>query len=61
MAEDEKQSYKKFLTFLIGAFFTVFGITLILVFFSDVASFFRGIGGMVFALIGLLILYSLSK
>jgi len=61
MSEQNNSNYKNFLLGAIGGFLTVLGITLALVFWADVVSFFKGIVGMVFAIAGLGILYFLSK
>jgi len=51
---------KKALLYIVGSFVLVFGITLILMWWSDVVILFRGMAGFVLALAGLLILYSLK-
>ena len=45
-----------FLVRVLGVVLLVVGIALVLSFWSDVVVFFRGVSGMLFALIGLLIL-----
>ena len=44
-----------------GIFLVIIGSTLILAWWPDVVSFFRGIVGMALAVSGLLVLYSVSK
>ena len=54
-------SYKKFLNLLIGSFVLILGITLILAWWPDVIALIRGGLGIVLALAGLLVLYSLTN
>lgn len=62
MAKDQQKSaYKKFVTFLIGFFILILGITLILAWWEDVVTLIRGALGMMLALGGLLALYTLNK
>jgi len=62
MAKDQqKNAYKKFVTFLIGFFILILGITLILAWWEDVATLIRGALGMMLAGGGLLALYTLNK
>jgi hypothetical protein len=56
-----KESFKKFILFLIGNFILILGITLVLVWWVDVVRLFRAAVGMILALAGLLVLYSLKK
>jgi len=60
MAE-EKKGYKKFIRLLTGIVVLLAGVTLILVWWPDVAALFRGFIGMALALAGLLVLYSTSQ
>jgi hypothetical protein len=53
--------YKKFIRFLIGVFVLLAGVTMILAWWPDVVSLFRGFLGIVLAIAGLLVLYSVSK
>lgn len=53
--------FKKIIVYLAGGFTLVLGITLVLSFWADVVVLFRGVIGMVLALAGLLILYSLNR
>jgi uncharacterized membrane protein len=57
----QSPSYKKFLMYLSAVFSMLLGITLVLVWWPDVVSLFRGFVGMAFALAGLLILYILNN
>jgi len=59
--KNESKIYKKFLLFIIGFFILVLGITLILVWFEQVAILFKGASGFILALGGLLMLYGLNK
>ena len=52
---------KTLMRFLVGIFILILGITLILVWWKDVAALFRGVAGMILALGGLLVLYSVSS
>ena len=62
MAKDQQKSaYKKFVTFLIGFFILILGITLILAWWEDVVTLIRGALGMMLAGGGLLALYTLNK
>ena len=60
MPKNSKNPYKKFVLSVLGCFFLVSGITLILVFWPDVVVLFRGAGGIIFALVGLFLLYAVS-
>lgn len=53
--------YKKIILYAIGGFILVLGITLILAWRPDVVVLFRGMIGMVLAVGGLAILYSLQR
>ena len=62
MAKDQQKSaYKKFVTFLIGFFILILGITLILAWWEDVVTLIRGALGMMLAFGGLLALYTLNN
>ena len=61
MSEEQKTNYKKFLNFVIGFFLLVLGITLVLACWNEVVIFFKGIIGMILAMAGLLVLYTLNK
>ncbi len=56
MAFDKKIFEKKPVLFLGGMFLVILGITLVLVWWKDVVSVFRGFGGICVALAGLLVL-----
>ncbi|MBZ0165723.1 MAG: hypothetical protein K8I00_02875 [Candidatus Omnitrophica bacterium] len=56
----QKKERKKLVKFLGGCFAVVAGITMVLVWFGDLAVLIRGSIGFVTALGGLLILYSLK-
>jgi hypothetical protein len=60
MAEPKKE-YKTFIRFLVGVVVLLGGVTLILAWWPDVVSLFRGFLGIALALAGLLILYSVKK
>ncbi len=53
----ESSNYKKFLMYLSAVFILMIGITLILVWWTDVVSLFKGFLGLAFALAGLIMLY----
>lgn len=53
--------YKKFIKFLVGSFILVLGMTLILLWWDDVAVLARGSIGFILAGGGLLTLYVLNK
>lgn len=55
-----KTGFRKIILYLSGWGILLLGITLILVWWQDVASLFRGGAGMALALGGLLVLYSLN-
>ncbi|MBU0469494.1 MAG: hypothetical protein KKD07_07245 [Candidatus Omnitrophica bacterium] len=61
MVEKKDSGFKNFKTFIIGLFLLILGITLVLYCWSEVVIFFKGIVGMIFALAGLLVLYTLNK
>ena len=52
--------YKKFLMAAIGGFAAILGVTLILAWWPDVVSLFRGGVGIILAVGGLLAIYSLN-
>ncbi|MBF0532818.1 MAG: hypothetical protein HQL23_06965 [Candidatus Omnitrophica bacterium] len=53
-----ENNYKKFVRFIGGMAALLLGVTLILMFWQDVVSLFRGFAGLALALGGLLALYS---
>ncbi len=53
--------FKKSALFLLGSFILVLGIVLVLRFWADAVIVFRAVIGMVLALAGLLVLYSLNR
>ena len=55
------KSYKTFVLFVIGSFLVVLGTTLILIWWKDVVSLFKGALGIIFALAGLIVFYYLRK
>lgn len=59
--EDGKFQDKTYIKFLAGCFAVLIGVTLILVWFDDLAVLVRGSIGFIIALGGLLTLYSLKK
>ena len=59
--DDQKNGYKKFVLFVAGFFVLVLGVTLILVWWKDVAMMFRGAVGIILAFAGLFMLYAMSK
>ena len=59
--DDQKNTYKKFLLFVIGFFILILGITLILLWWEDVLALCRGAVGVVLALAGLFALYAINK
>ncbi|MGE0268561.1 MAG: hypothetical protein AB7S78_08925 [Candidatus Omnitrophota bacterium] len=59
-AEDKLQD-KTYIKFLAGCFAVLVGVTLILVWFDDLATIVRGSIGFIIAVGGLLVLYSLKK
>ena len=60
-SSNQKDTYKKFLLFVIGFFILILGVTLILAWWPSVAILFRGAIGVILALAGLMMLYGLSK
>jgi len=52
---------KKLILAFLGSFILILGVTLVLAWWPDVVSLFRGCLGMALALAGLLILYSLNQ
>lgn len=59
--DNQKNTYKKFLLFVIGFFILILGVTLILAWWPSVVTLFRGSIGVILALAGLMMLYGLSK
>ena len=59
--KNDEKGYKRFVFSILGALMVVVGITLVLIFWSDVVSLFKGISGMIIAIAGLTMLYFLSK
>jgi len=57
----ENNTYKAFITYLIGFFILILGVTLTLVWWKDFMGVLRGFSGIILAMAGLLILYSLNK
>jgi polyferredoxin len=55
-----KDDYKKFVKMAIGTFILILGTTLILAWWGDVVSLFRGGIGIVLAIGGLLTLYTIT-
>ena len=62
MSNDQfTKQYQNFLRGLLGCFILILGITLILKWWGDVVTIFKGLLGIGLALAGLLVLYSLKK
>jgi len=61
MGIDKKIKESKVALLLIGLGFLIFGITLVLVWWQDVVSLFRGFIGVFIALLGLLVLYMVKE
>jgi len=61
MSLDKKIKSNKALLFLTGGAVLVLGITLILVWWPDVVSFFKGLIGMTLSVGGLLLLYMIKE
>ena len=59
--EKDKENYPHFLKGLGGVFVLILGITMVLIWWADVVSLFKGFLGMAVALAGMLVLYSLKK
>ena len=59
--KNQKNSYKKFVLYLVGSFFLILGITLVLIWWQDVVVLFKAFIGMALSLTGLVILYYLNK
>jgi hypothetical protein len=59
--DDQKNTYKKFVLFLVGFFILILGITLVLIWWADVVVLFRGALGIILALAGLLTLYAVKR
>ncbi len=59
--DDQKNTYKKFIMFVVGFFILILGTTLILAWWTDVIIFFKGTLGKILAVAGLLMLYTLNK
>lgn len=62
MAKDnQKNTYKKFVMYIVGFFILILGITLILTWWADVVILLKGAIGIILAMAGLLMLYTLNK
>ena len=61
MGLDKTIKESKLALLLMGGFFLILGITLVLVWWQDVISLFRGFIGVLIALGGLLILYMMRE
>ena len=62
MAKDnQKNTYKKFVMYIVGFFILILGITLILTWRADVVILLKGAIGIILSLAGLLALYTLNK
>ena len=61
MSSNGKNIPKRLVLTVLGIGFLVLGVALILVWWHDVVSLFRGTSGMALALAGLLMLYSLKE
>jgi len=59
--DDQKNTYKKFIMYVIGFFILILGITLILAWWENVILLIKGALGIILALAGLLMLYALNK
>jgi len=59
--DDQKNTYKKFIMYVIGFFILILGITLILAWWENVIILIKGALGIILALAGLLMLYTLNK
>ena len=59
--DPQKENYKRFVLFVIGFFVLVLGVTLILVWWKDLVTLFKGSIGFVFALAGLFMMYAVNK
>jgi hypothetical protein len=59
--DNQNDTFKKFILFVIGFFVLILGITLILVWWPFAVTLFKGAVGVILALAGLLMLYGLSK
>ena len=59
--DNQKDNYKKFVLFVTGFFVLVLGVTLILVWWKDVAVLFKGAVGIILSLAGLFMLYAINK
>ena len=57
----KKDTYKKFVQFVVGFFILILGITLILVWWHETVALFKGALGVFLALGGLLTLYALNQ
>ena len=60
MSSDDK-TYQKFVLYIVGSFLVVLGTTLILIWWKDVVSLFKGALGIIAALSGLIVFYYLRK
>lgn len=58
---DPKDSYKKFILFVLGFFILILGITLTLAWWGAVIILFKGSVGIVLALAGLFMLYAMNR
>ena len=61
MSIDKKVKSSKGTLFFLGSFVLVVGLTLVLIWWNDVVTLFRGVIGMLLALGGLLILYMVKE
>ncbi len=58
---NSENKYKKFVLFVAGIFILVLGITLVLLWWTDVMILCKGAVGMMLALAGLFMVYAVSK
>jgi len=61
MLKDNHDDYKKFLISLVGIFIVIFGVTLNLLWWDDFVRLLKGGVGIILALAGLLILYTVKS
>ena len=61
MSIDKKIKSSRFLLFLCGGIVLIAGMTLVLIWWTDVVSFFKGFIGMFLAVGGLLLLYMIKE
>lgn len=59
--DNQNSTYKKFIMYVIGFFILILGITLILTWWENVIILIKGALGIILALVGLLMLYTLNK